>query len=164
MINRLPGRKDTKWVLLTLIVAGILWGALLVSRTLLGVALTQQGALGFAIVAVIAGIAIGVGGFFGGRYFVVTTLTFYVLGIVYLIVVTGFSPDSGWRDIISVIGFMFISVIGIGIGIIVQSIASIRGRPKLEEAIGLEIFPQNIPETEVDQAEDNLSDLSHDLH
>ena len=130
MLRRIPEKYSWYWLIVALALFGVYFLALRGSRLLLGLEISSQNLLGFAIIAFAMSLAVVVGGFFGAKIYSVTALMFSGIAVVFLLYVTGTQPYQGWADLISVIGFMFWGGMAVGGGIIVQLIYSIRASRK----------------------------------
>lgn len=114
------------WLLMALIVFGLVVGAMYYVSWSLGAEVTEQNWKGFALLGGIMAILLAGGGFLGGRvYFLIASIV-NVGGLIYMIYLAFARTAEGWSDLVSVISYLFLSGVGVVLGIIGQLIASIR--------------------------------------
>jgi hypothetical protein len=149
LLDRMPEKKSTQWLVVTAILFVIYLASLWGSRLILGMGVTAQTIQGFSILAAMMSLAVVTGGYFGAKIYSITALIFSGIAILHLVGVSALNPASGWSDLIGVIGFMFWGGMAIGMGIIVQLIYSIRASKKqiqevVEEEKQVQIQLQNL--------------------
>jgi hypothetical protein len=121
----IPPKRSSGWSTVTAGLFVVLLILLTASRLLSGLETDGRSLIGFAILASIAALAAGAGGFLGGKiYFVVVTFS-YAMGILYMLYILLTQASGGWSDITSVISFMTIALIGIISGLVVQIVWSL---------------------------------------
>jgi hypothetical protein len=117
---KLPHKFSFQWYWITAMIFAVLLGTLILSRLLLDIGIDLQNSTGFAVIALTAAVAAGVGGFLGGRVYFVITIVSYFIGANYMLYVAAARISDGWSDLTSVVSFMFIAVCGIAAGLMIQ--------------------------------------------
>jgi hypothetical protein len=119
-MSKLPEKHSPRWFGITALLFLLLLAGLILARMALGMAVGLSNGIGFAVIALLAALAAGAGGFLGGKiYFVVVCLS-YLLGTAYMLFIAARGLGEGWGDLISVISFLFIAACGIGAGLLIQ--------------------------------------------
>jgi len=121
----LPTNKSIRWIYVLAIVFIINIGSLLITRLVLGSAINSKNAIGFAVIAIIAGVAACLG-YFGKKAFSYLFIFFNLIGILYMYYIAIMDKSNGWADLTSIVGFMFMSCIGILLGILTEIILRAR--------------------------------------
>ena len=125
----LPKKKSIGWLYVLTCVFIINICSLLVTRVILGSEINTKNAAGFVVLALIASIA-ACFGYFGKKAFSYLFILFNLIGILYMFYIAIMGKSSGWADLTSIVGFMFMSCMGILLGILTEIILRAR-RSKL---------------------------------
>ena len=129
-MGKLPEKKSTAWYGVTGAIFAVLLVFFIVGRILLGIGITFENILGFALISAMAAGIAGVGGFMGGRVFFTTTLLSYLLGSLYMLYIAASAAADTWSDIVSVVSFMFFAACGVAAGVILQLVVNFSGNKK----------------------------------
>lgn len=121
----LTKKKSIRWIYVLAIVFIINIGSLLITRIMLGSAINSKNAIGFAVISIIAALAACLG-YFGKKAFSYLFILFNLIGILYMYYIAIMDKNSGWADLTSIVGFMFMSCIGILLGILTEIILRAR--------------------------------------
>ena len=139
VMRRIPEKYSIHWLAVAALLFGVYFLALRGSRVLLGLEISPQNVQGFIILALLMSLAVIGGGVFGAKIYSITAFIFSIIGVAYLLIVSGTQTYQGWADLIGVVGFMFWGGLAVGAGIIVQLVCSIRAsRRRLKEILANE--------------------------
>ncbi len=117
----LPAKKSKKWMYVLIGVFIINIAALYVSRIMAGSSMDTKNYVSFALISIAASI-FSLAGFFGKRRFSYTYMAFNIGGIIYMLYITIGGKNNGWSDLTSIAGYMFLSLLGLLLGILTEVI------------------------------------------
>ncbi len=120
-IHFLPVKGSSKWVYVLGLVFIFNLATLLISRTLLGQAMTIQNTGAFIGISFLVGLIACIG-YFGLEVFSLMVLAGNLMGIVYLFYIILFNASPGWNDLTSLIGLLYFIAMGVVFGIMMQFI------------------------------------------
>ncbi len=119
-MKKLPLKNSKNWLWVFLVYWLLVYGGFIITRLVLDTQLTPSILTAFAILALISAFIPCLVGFLGGQMFFLVNAFFSGIGIIYMFVVILKNMSPGWEDLTSVLSYIFVSLIGIIIGIIAQ--------------------------------------------
>lgn len=118
----LPSKKSKSWFLTYVIFAILVFIVLNITRIILGNFALDSTLFRFALLSLLIAVPILISGYFFKRIFLLIYTLSVVIGIIYAFYIVIGDVSPGWGDLTSMIGFLFIIVIGLFTGIIVETI------------------------------------------
>jgi hypothetical protein len=115
----LPEKKSLNWIAVFIVVAIINMGALIGTRSMMGVSSNFEAFQGYAFFSLMLAF-ISIFGYFGYRLLSIVVLATDLIGIGYLFYVALANPSPGWNDLTSMAGFMAIMGFGVLVGAIIE--------------------------------------------
>ncbi len=129
MFDFLPEKHDKKWFVLALIYSVVVFASIyLCSQFLLSSGLDPKEVPGIAIVSVAISFIICLFGFFNARWLFICSSGGLFLAICMMIMIFLEEGKTGWEDVIGVISFYLMVLLGIGVGIVAELIAFVMRR------------------------------------
>lgn len=127
MVN-LPVKYSKKWMYIMVVLFLLTFSALIAVGVILEIDIGAENISGFAFLSLVVSIGISVGGYLGAWAYFYTALVFNILGIVYMLYVSINRTAEGWSDLVSIISYLFTLGLGISLGILIQSVITIRSK------------------------------------
>lgn len=116
----IPIKKSNQWIGVFVFYTIIVFVGLLVTRILLGSDLIGNYLFGLILISLGSALIPCIGGYFGKWiFFVIVTLS-VMIGMLYTFYVVLGNTASGWDDLTSIIGYLFIVAIGIFFALFVE--------------------------------------------
>ncbi len=126
---QLPEKHSKKWLYHGIGIFLITFFALLVNAVLLAI-LSVETSIIYALVSLFVALAISGGGYLGAKTYFYTALFFNIIGIIYMLYISINQAAEGWSDLVSMISYFFIMVIGILIGLVAEGIKVLIAKTK----------------------------------
>jgi hypothetical protein len=118
----IPQKKSSRWLVVFLIYTMVIFISLLSTRLLLGSEIVPRNIWGFVILSTGSALIPSLGGFLGKRIFFLIYTIASIIGILYMFYVVIGNTAPGWEDLTSIIGYLFIVVIGFVLAIVSELI------------------------------------------
>ncbi|MEI6578854.1 MAG: hypothetical protein WCN92_05255 [Eubacteriales bacterium] len=119
---KLPEKHSKKWGYLSIALLLFTFVSLIFVCKILNISIGTQNIIGFTLLSIFIATAISIGGYLGATAYLLTSLVFYVLGIIYMFYVSLNKTAEGWSDLVSIISFLTTVGIGVISGLIIQVI------------------------------------------
>ena len=116
----IPEKKSSKWINVFILYTIVVFISFLSTRLILG-----SDIFGMYILSLI-GISVGsalipcVGGYLGKRMFFIIYTLCAIIGILYMFYVVTGNTAPGWGDLTSIVGFLFMVAVGIGLALVTE--------------------------------------------
>jgi hypothetical protein len=124
-IIKMPSRKPVKWIGIFILYLAAISAALFITRIILKSNLLGGYILNLVIISLGSALIPCIGGFLGKRAFFAIYSAFAVFGIIYMFYLVITDKTSGWGDLASIIGYLFIIGIGTVISLLVETVIAI---------------------------------------
>jgi|GEM_PF-1447958 len=115
----IPKKKSPVWLLVLVILFAVNMAAMTGSRLVLGYSPDMNVAVEYASISLIFSL-IACAGFFGLAWFSVIAILADIIAIVYMYYILLFSNAAGWKDLTSILSYMFILFFGVIAAAVVQ--------------------------------------------
>lgn len=122
----MPAKFSKIWFLFAIIIFILVVGAMAYISWTLDMGIETENLQGYALVGLAMALVLAGGGFFGARIYFVIAFIVNIFGLGYMIYLAMVRTANGWSDLVSFLSYLFLSALGVLLGIIVQLIASIR--------------------------------------
>ncbi len=129
-MQKLPEKQSKNWIYILLGQFIIIFIALIIQSKILDYNMNTENIIGFAILALSISLLITIGGYLGGRIYFITSSIFNISGLIYMITITLNKTAEDWNDLVSLVSYLTLLVIGFGIGLIAQLIYTIIAKKK----------------------------------
>lgn len=123
MINMFPVKKSKNWIIIFLVYAVIIALSLIITRIILASENIGGSIPTMLLLALCTSILPSIAGYFGKYLFFYIYSLSILLGIIYAFYVAIGDVAPGWGNLTSIIGFLFIVIIGLVIGLIAETIS-----------------------------------------
>ncbi|MHB8131471.1 MAG: hypothetical protein ACYDEX_21015 [Mobilitalea sp.] len=117
----IPSKSSKKWIVVFLIFTIVVFFSFLITRLVLDSDVLGRYLFGLIMMSVSSAFIPCIAGYLGRRVFFIVDTIFIVLGILYMFYVVLGNTAPGWGDLTSIIGYLFIVLLGV----IIASIAEI---------------------------------------
>jgi hypothetical protein len=118
----IPLKKSNNWVGVFIFYSLVIFIGLLTSRFVLGSEFFVRYILAMLLIAMVSALIPCIGGFLGKRiFFIIYTLS-VIVGILYMFYVVLGNTSPGWGDLTSIIGYLFIVVVGAVLALLTEVI------------------------------------------
>ncbi|MDD2370404.1 MAG: hypothetical protein PHQ32_00185 [Firmicutes bacterium] len=129
-MQKVPNKYSKKWfpILATILIINFI--SLFSASKILGSDISSANIISFAILSLSISILITVGGFLGAKIHFITASIFNLASIVYMLYITISKSAEGWSDLVGIISYLTIIIIGLIAGLIIQLIYTIVTKKK----------------------------------
>lgn len=121
----MPSRKSVKWIGIFIVYLIAIAAAIFITRIILKSNLLGGYILNLIIISLGSALIPCIGGFLGKRAFFLIYTIFALFGIIYMFYLVLTNKTSGWGDLASIIGYLFIIGIGTAISLLVETTLAI---------------------------------------
>lgn len=122
VIIMFPVKKSKNWIIIFIIYTVIIAAALIITRIIIASEDLSGSIPGMLILAVCSSILPSIAGYFGKYIFFYIYSLSVLLGILYAFYVAIGDVAPGWGTLTSIIGYLFIVVIGLVVALIAETI------------------------------------------
>lgn len=117
----IPTKKSKGWILVFIIYSIIIFVALLITRIILAKIIEGTDLTGLSLLALCTGLVPCIAGYFGRHLFFIIYSIAALLGIAYAFYIAIGDVAPGWGDLTSIIGYLFIVLIGLVIAFLAET-------------------------------------------
>lgn len=125
---RFPKNRSKKWFLIMMAMHAMIFFAMILVSLILDIKIVIENLMGFTILAIIVSCISVIGGYLGFvRYFLVM-LAANLIGIAYMLIIALNRYADGWSDLVSIISYMFVMIIGFFVAVGLEIIKFIKNK------------------------------------
>ncbi len=125
-----PFKKSRKWIIIFIICAVLIFAALLITRFILGGDSPYHNLPGLIVLSISSALIISISGYFGRRLFFWIYCVSVVIALLYAFIVVISDVAPGWGDLTSIIGYLFILIVGIAVAFIAELVRMLLDKSK----------------------------------
>jgi len=114
----IPEKKSKYWYFILFCYTIIVFIGIIVTRIIVNTQLSFQLVLGSIILALISGLIPSIAGFWGRRVFYSVFTCINIAALFYMFYVVTMNTSPGWGDLTSIIGYLFIVILGFIIALV----------------------------------------------
>ena len=118
----LPLKKSNQWFWIFIIYTIAIFVGLIATRFILGSEIFVKYILSMLLISMVSAIIPCIAGYLGRRIFFIIYTISAMVGILYMFYVVLGNTSPGWGDLTSIVGYLFIVVVGVGLGLISEVI------------------------------------------
>lgn len=126
----IPEKKSKSWYFIILCYTIIIFIGIIITRFMVGTTLSLTMALSTLILSLISALVPCLAGFWGRHVFYSVFACINLIALLYMFYIVISDATPGWGDLTSIIGYLFILVVGFGIALISDIIYYIRKKAK----------------------------------
>lgn len=128
----MPIKKSKNWIWILILYTIIIFTSFLITRVILGSEVIGRYLIGILIISLGSAFLPCIGGYLGKRIFFIIASLSIMTGILYMFYVVIGDISPGWGDLTSLIGYLFIDVIGTALALIIEVVSFYVLRNKIE--------------------------------
>jgi hypothetical protein len=122
---RMQRFKLNKWIIVFILYTIILFAGLLITRFIIGSEVKGRYLFHLAAMSLGSAILPSIGGYLGKRVFFLLSSLADLIGLLYAFYVALGNVAPGWGDLTSIIGYLFIVILGAVIALIIEVIINV---------------------------------------